>query len=263
MNSSSTTAQTTQRTSTTSTVLPITSSPTQTTTYSPIVTTPEQPITALPVGFIECTFYTSSIGLYTCKIQHVLINNENMKIHIGRLHSGRLNDTHVKSVEFSSSSLSHIPVELFKTFKNLQHLYVFNSKMKTVNKLSNCANLEYYHAYNNEIKEGKRGSLTACKKLKQIYLYNNPIDRLEDGFFYKNATRLDLRLDNCEIDKIQPSFFNSVQDLYYLNLLNNKCINRPFNNVNPSRVIGIKPYFFQCFENFKNSVTTKAPILEF
>jgi Leucine-rich repeat (LRR) protein len=176
------------------------------------------------------------------------------------MHSWQYDDTHVRSVEFYSSSLTHVPVELFKTFKNLQYLYVFNSKLKTVNKLSNCANLEYYHAYNNEITVLRQGSLSACRNLKQIHLYNNPIKRVEDGFFHKKSSGLEIRLHNCEIDEIQPTFLNGIENVSYLDLLKNKCIDMPLRNVNPTNAVGMKPYFYRCFQNFKNSGAIKRTL---
>jgi hypothetical protein len=204
--------------------------------------------------FLDCNFKTSGY-VYYCEISNVIITSENETVFIGRYHAGTYNDAKVTRLDFVSSSLSHIPNEIFQTFKNLNTLYVTKTKLKNLNRLSNCTNLVNLYAFNNDIEEVKTESLAACTNLRNIQLYNNPIHRLNDGFFNKSILKLNLRLENCRINSIQPSFLDDVKEMS-LNLKNNSCIKKEFSTITPAKLDGIKPYFFKCFENFKVADTS-------
>lgn len=202
--------------------------------------------------FVECNFLRSTDGIYTCRIMNALINNENMGIHIGRRHPPGHSDDNVESVEFVGSSLSHIPVEFFSTFRNLKYLNVSNSRLQSVNTLSHCDNLEFLYAFNNEISEMRQGSLAACPNLRYISMSNNPIRRLENRFFGTATRGIDIRLDDCLINEVEPTFFANFIDIGVLSVLNNTCISAVFNNIHPTNIAGIAPFFFRCFGNFRN-----------
>jgi Leucine-rich repeat (LRR) protein len=191
---------------------------------------------------------------YTCTISNAQLANENTEILIGRIHNPEKNDSHVISVIFESSNLGFVPIDIFKTFPNLQNLKLNSVQLTEFNKFRNCEKLEYIEAWYNKVRVLKKGTFSDCRNLKTLSLYSNQIDRIEADVFHSNAILSELRFDSNQINSIERSFFKNLKAISNFKLAGNKCVNRNFNPINVENVEGTLPFFENCFSNFEEKV---------
>lgn len=159
--------------------------------------------------------------------------------------------------------MSHIPNEVFTTFRNLEQIFVPNASLKEINRLENCDKLFNFYAPDNQIEEIKRESFENCKKIDMFYFDNNPIKKIGARFFYPNEYYLYFGFSNCNIEEIDPAFFDGLIKIDFLGLTNNTCVNRNFFSIKPRNVGIIKLAMETCFNNFEKPSdpvpTTIAP----
>lgn len=96
----------------------------------------------------------------------------------------------------ATQNASHIPLEIFETFVNLQSL---------------------------ELAIGlKRLELKNSKRLKQLLLIENRVDRISAGVFVNATDLIEINLQKNQISEIEDTAFNGLDNLTMLNLHQNK-----------------------------------------
>jgi Leucine-rich repeat (LRR) protein len=166
---------------------------------------------------LECQFVEND-AWYSCYISDVDVE-EDIPIVISGEHLPGRNDAEVQRVVILRSTLSHVPLELFDRFPNLQNLDVSGNHLPRINRLSNCERLQWFIASYNDIEVVDADTFADCVSLIHLFLSSNIINE-----FHSNGLTnlLELKLNNNNISEIDTETFGYLQNLEVLWLAQNR-----------------------------------------
>ncbi|KAG5679612.1 hypothetical protein PVAND_009172 [Polypedilum vanderplanki] len=158
---------------------------------------------------MQCHYYmqrwwgTNSEYQYQCSVDNYEISFEE-RVFIekakGNHQSGKTNDD-VKSFYIHGGNLKYFPKNLQNVFKNLELIFIANSKLIEITS----------------------EDLRPFPKLKYFYLDKNPIEIIKEDLFVHNLELEVLYLVNNKINHIEPKALSQLNKLRAIDLSNNVC----------------------------------------
>jgi len=142
--------------------------------------------------------------------------------------------TKLQELELGDNKLTEISEDLFKNNVALIKLYVDSNQISKIelNAFSSLSELSYLMLHGNKLT--KFNELQGLSSLK------------------------DLELSDNQLTQIHPNFLDSLSnEPTNLNLRNNVCISGSF-DYTKATIDEVQPHFEECFENYKESVTTST-----
>lgn len=162
---------------------------------------------------LECDFQERKEG-YTCWILNSEIT-EKVLIKLLANHLPGHADEDVAAVRFTNSNLSHIPMEFFERFPNVNFLDVSLSGLPRINPFRNCENLLIINGFSNNITAIDSNVFAECRNLEMLNFRNNQISEFNSNGL-ENLRILNLDLNN--ISEITENTFRHLQNLKQLSV---------------------------------------------
>lgn len=164
--------------------------------------------------------------LNTCYIKSI-VRSPKAAENLNFLHSYNLAEK-IKTLDISTESnepgIDHIPVEVFKTFVNLEKLRI-NSKVSTIRpedfeKTTNLTEL----VLSNELESISRGIFPANNRLVFLSFESNRISNIDDHAFEHLNHLFGLKLQQNHLKEIKKETFSGLCALHVLNLNRNQIV---------------------------------------
>lgn len=142
---------------------------------------------------------------------------------------------------YSRNNLKYIPSEIFRTFPNMEQLYINNdptqfSSLKSYY-LKNANNLKVICINDQKMFTFLEANVfIGAPNLEYINLQNNALDSIHKLAFHGLPRLKGIYLLNNKIKNLHPSTFSHLLNLHVLDLLNNICISNRYENFKVSTV---------------------------
>ncbi|KAG5684591.1 hypothetical protein PVAND_013816 [Polypedilum vanderplanki] len=154
----------------------------------------------------------------------------------------------------------NIPTIICQQFPQLLFLDITSSRLNTINENSFtfCNNLQYIFLASNEILTIPDNTFgNNLRNVFSILLTFNQLKTISSRSFSNEVlTSLNsFEADSNFIESIDPNWFDTANNLTYLNLINNLCVNQNFLNVHLNRS-EVRSNLTECFNNYGNVETT-------
>lgn len=193
----------------------------------------------------QCTFviksqYANSYddpmkSFYSCDIIETELFNENDTITTNTANNRKSNDDVTMLFYKEYNDVKFIPNEIFTTFPNLEYFWIAEDQhfaTLKANYLKNAHSLKVFHVTHNEITKLSAHIFAEAANLKYINLCSNKIETIHKSAFVGLPKLKGVLLDDNRIRILYPSTFSHLKNLYVLELRENICVNKLFENAN-------------------------------
>lgn len=172
----------------------------------------------------ECDRIEDSEQGKLCAFENIRIVNDSTVFHISKASSQE-----VEAAQFRNSTLSRVPMELFRVFPRLKHIDVDATGLKELNLADfvNANELQYFLASFNQIERISARTFAACEKLEYIVMSHNSITQIEERAFDGLVSLEAIFLDNNQLTSLPENLLNSAFNLQFLSISNNKLTQLP------------------------------------
>lgn len=188
---------------------------------------------------MKCQFQDTRRG-YACILNNIHIPEIYDRINFNTDgHLEHRTNEDVRSIEFRSSNLAHIPMKLFDTFDNVESILMWGN-LGQLNRFRNCGELNYLLIFNSKLKYVEPNVFQPCQNLNELdFTANRIVEFITEGleqittlslsrnelttiFDLRNLTRLTtLNLEGNKISALTGTEFTGLSQLRFLFLSNN------------------------------------------
>ena len=131
-------------------------------------------------------------------------------------------DKPIRTIVLSSNSLSHLPIQVFKSFRmSLINLNLRQNRFNSLNFLHYLEQLRVLDLSKNDLKEISQENFIGLKRLQTLILRENQLTHLSSSTFRSCRKIRTLDLSDNQISHIDPKAFHSLNQLKILLLSNN------------------------------------------
>jgi hypothetical protein len=160
----------------------------------------------------------------------------------------------LQAIYLQNNRISKIENEIFNYVRTLKILDLSNNQIVKIHAkdLAKLESLEDLNLSNNRLSELDDDIFANLRSLKSIGLESNELTMIASNLFTKVHINLaTISMNFNQIDEISPNVFDTLENLRFLFLSGNKCVDRSFtNHVIPDNV-SIKMELAECFKKFR------------
>lgn len=154
----------------------------------------------------------------------------------------------------TQNRLREITANVFEKNIELRSLLISDNELIRIedNAFRNLAKLNLLELHRNQITGISAETFTGLTNITSLTLFTNEIPELPLNTFSNLVNIQNLQLFNNQIRSVHPDFLESLPDTQMQFVLwNNNCISQSF-MFTKETVDEIKPFFSECFSNFRN-----------
>lgn len=163
---------------------------------------------------------------------------------------------YLQYIFLQNNHLTDIRDHVFVHCKYLKCLDLSKNRIKTISK--NAFNsLEYLEQLNlsgNKLKKIEHDIFEPLISIEYIWLNHNQLQEISSNYFTEqNQKLISIYLNNNKLTAISPYAFDKLDNLRFLFLKGNKCVNADFKNYQISSNVAIKYEMKNCIKTFRKA----------
>lgn len=191
------------------------------------------------VVFVNCFYYKHDQFGGTCEIMDQVVQYHMKNREMRLFGSDKFRKT-IEYVKIVRSDFDFIPDQIFKSFKNLKRMDVYNTTLESLDQSSfvGAENLKYLSLDNNNIKFLDENTFENFKNLETLSVQDNQITYLGVNLFNNCEKLKQISFKNNDIQMIDESLRKGVKNFDFSG---NPCVTDDYASLE------------KCFENAKNS----------
>jgi len=163
---------------------------------------------------------------------------------------------YLQYIFLQNNHLTVIRDHVFVHCKYLKSLDLSRNRIKTINKnaFNSLANLEQLNLSGNKIRKIEHDVFQPLINMEYIWLSHNQLQEISSNLFTEqNQKLISIYLNNNKLTSISPYAFEKLDNLRFLFLKSNKCVNADFTNYRISSNVGIKYEMKNCIKTFRKA----------
>lgn len=149
------------------------------------------------------------------------------------------NQAKLEKLALGWNQIDFIDFQAFNSLTSLKNLYLHDNKIQSINEnhFFGLENLENVNFDRNRIKVLNWDGFSRLRNLKKISFTSNNIETVRFSLVIQNERVEKIWLNENKIQYLDYHLFKGMRNLYFLNLLNNTCISKLYNNNDHSEII--------------------------
>jgi Leucine-rich repeat (LRR) protein len=163
---------------------------------------------------------------------------------------------YLQYIFLQNNHLTVIRDHVFVHCKNLKSLDLSKNKIKSISKnaFNSLAKLEQLNLSGNKIRKIEHDIFEPLISIEYIWLSHNQLQEISSNLFTEqNQKLISIYLNNNKLTSISPHAFEKLDNLNFLFLKGNKCVNADFTNYRISSNVGIKYEMKNCIKAFQKA----------
>lgn len=145
---------------------------------------------------------------------------------------------------------------VFVHCKYLKSLDLSKNRIKSINKnaFNSLEHLEQLNLSGNRLKKIEHDIFEPLISIEYIWLNHNQLQEILSNYFTEqNQKLISIYLNNNRLTSVSPYAFDKLDNLRFLFLKGNKCVNSDFKNYLISSNVGIKYEMKDCIKAFRKA----------
>jgi hypothetical protein len=183
---------------------------------------------------LECDYgynYIGGSGGYYCEVRNVDLSKNTVleTFTFSATQEQKKNATVIRF--YRSGRVAHVPLNLAEEFPKLTDLWIYASEIPIVkNNLlgPQFSWIKKLGLEGNKIQIVEEGAFKHLHNLVEIYLPDNQIQSLRAGVFQNNRKLKEIWIDGIKIKMIAPETFQHLNQLEFVQLRWNDCVDKEF-----------------------------------
>jgi hypothetical protein len=158
----------------------------------------------------------------------------------------------LRDIRINGNNFPRITGSPFIHARELEYIFLFNNQIEEIEPTVFAGLEKLYHLSIgvNKVKQMSAAHFAPLKSLERIYMIQNEIEVVGNDWFTANPLLTDIDIEYNRISAIGPRFLDGLNNLEYVLLSNNVCVDENFVISEELSIDDVRSGLSECFNNF-------------
>lgn len=158
----------------------------------------------------------------------------------------------LRDIRINNNNIPRVTGSPFAYAKNLEMIFLFDNQIVEIESTVFLGLNKLFHLSIgvNKISQMSAAHFAPLKSLERIYMIQNEIEVVGNDWFGANPLLTDIDIEYNKISSIGSNFLDGLENLDYVLLSNNLCVNKNFKITEDFTIDDVRSGLQECFDNF-------------